>query len=188
MLACRVVCYPHQSHHCIRLYILHGSNCYIGVCILYQSDCHIRVYILHQSYHSIWISCTNHSIWVLLSCKWCHGIRGLCTKNDINQKFWAHLMSVMIVAYARASSNEVEIYLNKLGLCLFSLHNFKVKTCFFHSFSHNAHAKQLTFHHTLWKQHPKSNQKLPNHCTTWTLGNFLSAWIVFYQSNSILPH
>ena len=160
MLACRVVCYPHQSHHCIRLYILHGSNCYIGVCILYQSDCHIRVYILHQSYHSIWISCTNHSIcirlyilhgsncyigvcilyqsdchirvyilhqsyhsiwisctnhsiWVLLSCKWCHGIRGLCTKNDINQKFWAHLMSVMIVAYARASSNEVEIYLNK---------------------------------------------------------------------------
>ena len=38
---------------------------------------------------------------------------GLCTKNDINQKFWAHLMSVMIVAYARASSNEVKIYLNK---------------------------------------------------------------------------
>ena len=114
MLACRVVCYPHQSHHCIRLYILHGSNCYIGVCIMYQSDCHIRVYILHQSYHSIWISCTNHSIWVLLSCKWCYGIRGLCTKKDINQKFWAHLMSVMIVAYARASSNEVEIYLNKV--------------------------------------------------------------------------
>ena len=64
----------------------------------------------------------------------------------------------------------------------------KLKTCSFHSFSHNAHVKQLTFHHTLWKQHPKSNQKLPNHCTTWTLGNFSSAWIVFYQSNSILPH
>ena len=49
MLACRVVCYPHQSHHCIRLYILHGSNCYIGVCILYQSDCQLG-----------YISCTNH--------------------------------------------------------------------------------------------------------------------------------
>ena len=34
---------------------------------------------LHQSYHSIQISCTNHSIWVLVSFKWCHGIRGLCT-------------------------------------------------------------------------------------------------------------
>ena len=35
------------------------------VCIWHQSDCHIRVCILHQSCYSIWISCTNHSIWVL---------------------------------------------------------------------------------------------------------------------------
>ena len=41
---------------------------------------------LHQSYHSIWISCTNHSVWELFSCKWCHGIRRLCTKSDINHK------------------------------------------------------------------------------------------------------
>ena len=25
-----------------------------------------------------------------LSCKWCHGSRWLCTKNDINHKFWAN--------------------------------------------------------------------------------------------------
>ena len=48
--------------------------------------------------------------------------------------------------------------------------------------------KQLTFHHVLWKQRPKSNQNIPNHCTTWTFANFLHAWIKFYQSNSILPH
>ena len=62
---------------------------------------------LHQSYHSIQISCTNHSIWVLVSFKWCHGIRGLC--NDINQKIWAYLISIMIEAFARALSSEVKI-------------------------------------------------------------------------------
>ena len=41
---------------------------------------------LHQSYHSIWISCTNHNVWKLFSCKWCHGIRRLYTKSDINHK------------------------------------------------------------------------------------------------------
>ena len=28
---------------------------------------------------SIWISYTNHSVWVLFSCKCCHTIRGPCT-------------------------------------------------------------------------------------------------------------
>ena len=97
MLACRVVCCSHQSDRCIR------------VCILLQSDCRIRVCISHQSYHNIWISCTNHSVWVLFSCTQRHGIRGLCIKNEINQKFWVHLLSFMIVAFAGASSCEVEI-------------------------------------------------------------------------------
>ena len=69
------------------------------VCISDQSDCYIREYISHQSYHSTGISCTNHSIWVLFSCKWCHWIRGLCTKNDIKKKFWAHLISVMVTPF-----------------------------------------------------------------------------------------
>ena len=69
------------------------------VCISDQSDCYIRVYISHQSYHSTGISCTNHSIWVLFSCKWGHWIRGLCTKNDIKKKFWAHLISVMVTPF-----------------------------------------------------------------------------------------
>ena len=136
-----MVCCSHQSDRRIR------------ACFSHQSNWRIRVCISHQWYHSIWISCTDNTVWVLFSCKWCHGIRGLCTKNDINQKFWAQLISVMIVAFARASSSEVEIYRDKKGSLLLLLHNFfKSKTCFFHSFSHNAHAKQRTFHHVLWKQ------------------------------------
>ena len=70
MLACRVCC-------------SHRSNRRIRVCISHQSDCRIRVCISHQSYHSIRISCINYSVWVLFSCKWCHGIRGLCTKMTV---------------------------------------------------------------------------------------------------------
>ena len=71
MLACRVVCCSHRSNRRIR------------VCISHQSDCRIRVCTSHQSYHSIRISCINYSVWVLFSCKWCHGIRGLCTKMTV---------------------------------------------------------------------------------------------------------
>ena len=48
----------------------------------------------------------------------------MCTKNNIRQKFWAHLISVMIVAFARASSSEVEIYRDKKGSHLLVLYNF----------------------------------------------------------------
>ena len=48
----------------------------------------------------------------------------MCTKNNIRQKFWAHLISVMIVAFARASSSEVEIYRDKKGSHLLLLYNF----------------------------------------------------------------
>ena len=63
----------HQSDHRIRVYIAGQSDCRIREGISHQSDCRTRVCISHQSYHRIWISCTNHSIWVLLSCKWDHG-------------------------------------------------------------------------------------------------------------------
>ena len=62
----------------------------------------IRVCILHQSYNSIWISCTNHSIWVLFTCEWCQGSMGLCTKNDINQIFWACLLSIMVCGLCKS--------------------------------------------------------------------------------------
>ena len=42
VLACRMVCYSHLSDRCI------------------------RVCISHQSYHSIWVSCTNRSVWVFV--------------------------------------------------------------------------------------------------------------------------
>ena len=34
----------------------------------------------------------------------------------------------------------------------------------------------------------KSNQNIPNHCTTWTLGNFSHAWIVYHHSHSLIIH
>ena len=69
----------------------------------------------------------------------------------------------MVVAFARASSIKVEIYWLKKGL--HHLYHFKVRTCFFRSFTHSSHAKQLTFHHVPRKQRPKSNKNISNHCT-----------------------
>ena len=77
LLACRVVCYSRQSDRRIRVCISHQSDFRIRVCISHQSDIRIRVCISHQSdfriricisqqwYHSIPMSCTNHSVWVL---------------------------------------------------------------------------------------------------------------------------
>ena len=59
---------------------------------------------------------------------------------------------------------------------------------FFCSSTQNLNGKQLTFHHVAWEQRPKSNQNIPNHCTTRTLGNFSRAWIIFHRSNFILPN
>ena len=114
MLACRVVCCSHQS------------DCRIRVCIFHQLDCRIRVCISHQSNHSIWVSCINHSVQTLFSCKLCHGIRGQCTKNDINQKFWAYLINVMIVA----QSSEAEIYRDMKGSHIFHCIIFELKHVF----------------------------------------------------------
>ena len=109
-LLTRRVCCFYQSNYRIRVCILHQSDCCIRVYISYRSDFFIWLCILHQSYHSIWISCTNYSAWVLFSCKWCHGIRGLCSKSGIDHKFCAYVINVMIVAFARALSSEVEIF------------------------------------------------------------------------------
>ena len=99
---CIRVCISHQSDCCIRVCISHQSDCGIGVCISYQSDCRLRVCTSHQSYYSIWIPCTNDCIWVSFSCKLCYGIRGLCTKNDIYQKFWAHLVNAMVCGLCKS--------------------------------------------------------------------------------------
>ena len=69
----------------------------------------------------------------------------------------------MVVAFARASSIKVEIYWHKKAS--HHLYHFKVRTCFFRSFTHSSHAKQLTFHHVPRKQRPKSNKNISNHCT-----------------------
>ena len=133
MLTSRVVCCLHQSDRRIRLCISHRSDCHIRLCISHQSDCRIRVCISHRSYHSIQMSCTNHSVWVLFSYKLCHGIRGPCTENEVKQNIWAHLISVM--AFARASSIMVEIYQDMKGLYLTCcIIFFQLKRVFFRSF------------------------------------------------------
>ena len=95
-------------------------------CLLHQSDCLVRVCILHQSYYSIRISYTIYSIWVLFSCKLCHQIRGLCTKDGLNQKFWAHLLSVMVCGLCL----KVEIYQDMEGSHLTFCTIFKLKYVF----------------------------------------------------------
>ena len=58
----------------------------------------------------------------------------MCTKNNIKQKFWAHLISVMIVAFAkprRVRSRFIEI--KKVRIYFYYI-IFKVKTCFFAPF------------------------------------------------------
>ena len=103
------------------------------VCYLHQSDRRTRVCISHQSYHSIQMSCTNHSVWVLFSYKLCHGIRGPCTGNEVKQNIWTYLISVM--AFARASSIEVEIYQDMKGFYLTCcIIFFQLKRVFFRSF------------------------------------------------------
>ena len=41
-------------------------------------------YVSRTNYITAFGSCTNHSVWVLYSCKLCHGFRGPCTENDLN--------------------------------------------------------------------------------------------------------
>ena len=60
-----------------------------------------------------------------------------------------HLISVMVVALPGTSSIKIDIYRDIKGYTFDFLYNFLVKKCFFHSFSHNVQAKQLTFHHAL---------------------------------------
>ena len=111
------------------------------------------------------MSCTDHGVWVLFSSKWCN-------------KFCAHLISVMVVAFARASSIKVEI----IGIwrvhiiCII----FKLKLAF--------SAPLLTTYtqrpsRTI-KKPPKSDQNIPIHCTTWTLAIFHA--LELYSTNQIL--
>ena len=51
---------------------------------------------------------------------------GPCTKDDVNQKFWTHFINFVVVAFARTSSIEVEIYGDMKNLRLFLLYHFKV--------------------------------------------------------------
>ena len=55
---------PHQGIYLALIISQHLDN-------LHQSQ-RLGVFISHQSYYSIWISCANHSVWVLFSCRRCH--------------------------------------------------------------------------------------------------------------------
>ena len=89
------------------------------------------------------------------------------------------------VAYARASSIKVETDRDMKGTHL----KFYVKTCFPLLYSQSTCQTIYILSCTMkTTSYSKSNWNIPNHCTTWTLGNFSCTWIVFHQSNSTLPH
>ena len=75
----------------------------------HQSDRRIRVFISYQSYHSVWISCTNYSIWVFFSVlqilSWYQGL-----SDDLNHKFWAHVIGVMVCGLRRLRSGFIGIW------------------------------------------------------------------------------
>ena len=60
-----------------------------------------------------------------LSCKWCQGIRGLYTKNDINHKFGLILISVMVCGLRDSLVDQGR---DMKGLHLTFLHHFKVNS------------------------------------------------------------
>ena len=126
MLTCRVVCCSHQSDRCIRVYILH------------QSYFRIRVCISHQSYNSIWISCTNHSVWVLFSCKSDVMESGGCAQRIMLTRNFGLILLVLwfwpLQEPRRVRSVFIGIWSRMKGSHLFSLYNFQVKMCFSASF------------------------------------------------------
>ena len=60
-----------------------------------------------------------------LSCKWCQGIRGLYTKNDINHKFGLILISVMVCGLRDSLVDQGR---DMKGSHLTFLHHFKVNS------------------------------------------------------------
>lgn len=60
-----------------------------------------------------------------LSCKWCQGIRGLYTKNDINHKFGLILISVMVCGLCDSLVDQGR---DMKGSHLTFLHHFKVNS------------------------------------------------------------
>ena len=114
-----------------------------------------------------------------LSFEWCHGIRGLCTNNDIYFTFWANFDDCNGLWPSweprRLRSRFIGIW--KVRIQPFYI-IFKLNRVFSALLLHHSPLKELAFHHVLWKQRLKSNQNIPNHCTSWTSGNFSRAWIV----------
>ena len=129
----------------------------IRVCISYQSDRHIKVCISHQSDCRIRVRISHQSY---------HSNWKACTNHCV----WVFFL---------LTNDVMESGVVHKGSHLTFFIIWKLKR----SFTHNAHAEQLIFHHVPWNQRPKSNQNIPNHCTKWTSGNFTPAWIVFHQSN-----
>ena len=74
-----------------------------------------------------------------LSCKWCQGIRGLYTKNDINHKFGLILISVMVCGLCDSLVDQGR---DMKGSHLTFLHHFKVN-------SHSKCPYFLLLHHCI---------------------------------------
>ena len=119
----------------------------------------------------------NHSIWVLFSFKWCHGISGCAQRMTVTRNFGLIREALWSWLLQRASTSEVEIYRDMKGSHLFLSYNFKVKTCFFCSFSRNTLAKLSCTTKTTSKV-----QSIP----IWSLFSIASAlltYLILYSSS-----
>ena len=108
MLVCGVVCCSRQLDRRIRLCVLHHKSVALG----YVSRTNQIAALECESR-------TNHTtafgylapITALGCCflvKNFMELRGWCTKNGVNQKFWVHLVCVMVVAFVQDLSIGVE--------------------------------------------------------------------------------
>ena len=103
------------------------ADCPIRVYISYQSDYHLRVCISHSH-----ITAFGYLVQIIafLATQWCHRIRGMCTKNDINQRYWTHLISAMVCCLCEILINSLRfIRMRKVSIELFCI-IFKLKCVF----------------------------------------------------------
>ena len=117
MLAPGVICCSHQSDRRIRLCVSHHKS----VALEYVSRTN-QIAALQYDSRTNHITAFGYLVFgysfpvndFMESGSW-------CTKNGVNQKFWVHLVSVMVVAFVQALSIEVENNRDIKGSVLFLL-------------------------------------------------------------------
>ena len=107
---CIKVCISHQSYIIVFEYLApitaFGHNFLVIFCYKITMFAYRVVCCYHQSDCCIWISCTNHGIWVLFSHKWCHVHKEWHQPEILDSLDTCNV----IVAFVRASLIKVKIH------------------------------------------------------------------------------